>query len=333
MSQRAVVGTIGEGLLEVGIDPALAPEHLGRGFGGDAANVAVMAAGMGAEVRVLTRVGEDTAGRLLLDFWRARGVDVSFVGVDPTAPTGLYVNESSPGGDHQFSYHRSGSAASLLNADDLSGEFLEGLDVLHVTGITLAISASAAYAAEAAIERARAAGVAVSFAVNYRPQLAPDRDRLAAVARHADVVFVSTEDARGLLGVTSPAEITAALGSHEGELVITDGHDSALLLSGVDEVRVAPPPVLVVDTAGAGDALAGAYLAGRFGGSDPSRALVLGVAAGALSCRGTGCARTYPPGAEVVACARALADGEPVARTLGRATRARRRASSSRGPS
>jgi 2-dehydro-3-deoxygluconokinase len=308
-----VVGALGEGLLEVGMDPTLAEDSLGRGFGGDAANVTVMAARLGARARLLTRVGDDAAGRMLMTFWRAAGIDLSAVAVDPGAPTGLYVNEREAGGAHHFSYHRTGSAASLLGPRHASRRALRGLDVLHLTGITLAISESAAAAAELAAERARAAGVAVSFAVNFRAQLNPDRDRLIALARAADVLFLSVEDARSLLGVERVEDVAGALGSQPGEVVMTHGAEPAVLLSGRELHGVTPPPVSAIDTAGAGDALAGAYLATRFGGAGPRVALAYGVVAGALSCRGTGCARSYPSAREVAAVTLALGDGGRVA--------------------
>ena len=81
--------------------------------------------------------------------------------------------------------------------------------------------------------------------------------------------------------------------------MLTHGPDAGTLLVGDELHTVAPPPVEVLDTAGAGDAVAGAYLATRFAGADPRTALAHGVVAAALSCRGEGCARSYPSGEEV----------------------------------
>jgi len=300
------IGTLGEGLLEVGVFPALPEEFLGRGYGGDASNVAVMSARLGARARLITRLGDDAAGRLLFEFWQAAGVDTASVEVEAGAATGLYLNERRSDGGHTFSYHRAGSAASHISPADVEGLPVEELDVLHVSGITLAISASAAATADLAVRRARAAGVPVSFAVNFRSQLDPDRGRLAAIARSADILFISDDDAEALFGVRAPGELLDALGLRRGETVITRGPDPAWAVTAEGVVKLAPPRVEVVDTAGAGDALAGAYLATRLGGADPRGALAHGVAAAALSCRSSGCAGSYPSAAEVGAAAALL---------------------------
>ncbi|MDO8211229.1 sugar kinase [Conexibacter sp. CPCC 206217] len=297
--RTARIATLGEGLLEVGVHPNLGDDVLARGYGGDAANVAVMAARLGASTRLLTRVGDDAAGRLLLDFWGRAGVDLQHVARDAEAPTGLYVNEVDDAGRHQFSFHRAGSAASLLGPADVRDEWFEQLDVLHATGIGLSISATAADAVELAVERARTAGAAISFTVNFRPQLRPDRERLKALARRADVLFLSIEDGRSLLGETDVVEMVAALDAPGAEVIVTQGEEPAWLFAGGESFSIAPPPVLLVDAAGAGDALAGTYLARRYSGAAPAAALTAGVAASSLSCQASGCALGYPTAADV----------------------------------
>jgi 2-dehydro-3-deoxygluconokinase len=309
----ALVGTLGEGLLEIGVDPSLTKDCLGRGFGGDAANVAVMAARMGAGSRLLTRVGDDAAGRMLTGFWSECGIDLSCVGVDRGAPTGLYVNERDEHGAHRFSYHRTGSAASRLAPRHAARRFLRGLDVLHVTGITLSISASAADAVTTTVTRARSAGVAVSFSVNHRAALSPDRRLLVRTARAADIVFLSVEDAIALLGVDRIEDVALALAGGPSEIVMTHGSGPATLLSGHSLFTLTPPVVEAVDAAGAGDALAGAYLASRFAGLDERASLAFGVTAAALSVRGAGCARSYPLRHEVLTALNTLGEGAGVA--------------------
>lgn len=273
---------VGEGLFEIGLDG----ETLGAGYGGDAPNAAVMAALAGADARLGGRVGDDAFGRMLLAFWQERGVDTRFVRVDETAPTGIYVNETTEAG-HRFDYHRTGSAGSRLAPEDVSEELLADVATVHLTGITLTVSPAAA---RAALDRAPR----VSFAVNHRPRLAPDPAALLAAARAAQIVFVSDEEGEALLGEREPERIAAALGGEAEELVVTSGARGAAVLAGGAWSEVEAPPVEVVDAAGAGDALAGCYLAERVRGSEPAAALRTAVAAASLSCRSRGCAASYP---------------------------------------
>ncbi|MCC6830284.1 MAG: sugar kinase [Thermoleophilia bacterium] len=293
------LGAIGEGLLELGFpdtgDPAAPPAV---GFGGDAANVCVMAARLGVPARLLGRVGDDGPGRRLLEFWRAAGVELDQVATDPGAPTGLYLNEPGPDGGHRFVYHRRGSAGSRLEPGDVRDGFLAGLGVLVVTGVTLAVSASSASTARAAVRRARAAGVDVACVVNHRPALGGDPRALAALAAAADVVVASREDMESLFGAGDEESVRARL-PRVRELVLTDGGAPATVRSSAGSGAVHVPRAEVVNAAGAGDALAGAYLASRLTGRRPLEALAWGVAASALSVRAAGCAASYPSAASV----------------------------------
>ena len=289
----SVLGVVGEGLIELGLEPS--PDAtVTLGFGGDACNTAVMAARLGCGARIGGRVGADALGRRLLVFWEQEGVDVANVVVDRGGPTGIYVNERGSEGFHRFDYHRSLSAGSRLAPRDLGDAFFEGLGALHVTGITLAVSTTSEEAAWDAIRRARRRGLLVSLAVNHRPALGGDVERLAEAAGEADVVFLSEEEAE-LVGMPEA-----------GEVVLTRGAAGAVLRSRDGEVRVTAPAVGVVDAAGAGDALAGAYLAARLAGHDAGDALRRGVAAASLSCRARGCGLSYPRGDEVEATIRSL---------------------------
>ena len=166
---------VGEGLAELRVEPkgtaTLSP-------GGDVANVAVMAAHMGTRSRLHSRVGADALGAFLLGAWERAGVDVGAVRRDPRAPTGLYVNEAIPGDSHRYTYWRSGSAGSHLEPGDLDRGFPGDAAITVVSGITLAISDSAAAAAESAMERARSKVAASPSSSTTAPPSAP---RLSAL--------------------------------------------------------------------------------------------------------------------------------------------------------
>ncbi len=287
-----LIGAIGEGLFEVGIDPDDSFSPLRRGYGGDVANALVMAARMGAATRLCARVGDDAAGRELLGFWTAEGLDVRYVGIETDAATGLYVNEAT-GDGHLFRYYRQASAGARVDLSDLRGGFLKGLRALHVTGVSLSISASAAAAAEAAVQQARRAGAIISYSVNHRPMLHPDDERLLALARSADVLFISAEEARPLIDVDTAQSIHSALG-RSGETIVTHGALGATLVSSELSLGLPAIAVDVVDATGAGDALAGSYLATRLQGGSAAHSLAAGIAAASLSCRRFGAAASYP---------------------------------------
>ncbi len=296
-ASRPLIGAIGEGLFEVGIDPDDPSAPLRRGYGGDVANALVMAARMGAATRLCTRVGDDATGRELLAFWTAEGLDTRYVAVTADATTGMYINEAASDG-HRFRYYRHASAGARMDPSDLDGGFLTGLRALHVTGVSLSISASAAAAAEAAVVRARHAGALISYSVNHRPTLHPDTGRLLELARSADVLFISAEEARPIIDADTAEGIHAALG-RSGETIVTHGADGATLVSAGLTLRLPAVDVDVVDATGAGDALAGSYLAGRLQGGSATDCLTAAITAASLSCTRFGAAAAYPSRADV----------------------------------
>ncbi len=290
-----VLATIGEGLAELELDdddrdPGC---QLRVAPGGDAANIAVMAARLGAPARLGGRIGADFFGDWLRSFWHGTGVDVDTLHVDPQAPTGLYLNSRSADGNHSFSYWRSGSAGSRLTPRDLDDRFFRDVGILAVTGIGIAVSASSADAVRTAVTRAKLTGIPVACVLNYRAALGGDPAVLAALARRANIVIGSCEDADAVFGESDP--IALSRGPLTGiEIVVSAGEDDACAVVDGRVIRQRVPSMTVVNAAGAGDALAGAYLARRLCGRPVEEALAWGVAASACSVTQAGCARSYP---------------------------------------
>jgi 2-dehydro-3-deoxygluconokinase len=227
--------------------------------GGAESNVAAHVASFGHRARWFSRLGDDALGRRVVRQLTARGVDVSSVVLDAAHPTGVYFKDPGQG----VLYYRAGSAASHLSAADVAGVDLRDVAILHVSGITAAISDSAAAFLDAVIDRARAAGVRVSFDVNHRAALwapAVAREPLAVLARRADVVFVGRDEAQNLWGTTDAASVRT-LFPEAGELVVKDGDVGATVFTAERTVFERALTVEVVEAVGAGDAFAGGYLA------------------------------------------------------------------------
>jgi len=262
-----------------------------QGFGGDVSNAAVAAARQGARSGVATRLGDDGFGRLLREMWEAEGVDAGAVETDPDAPTGLYFVRHGPEG-HEFEYRRAGSAASRLAPGTLPRAAVEAADILHLSGITQAISESARAASVAAMEAARAVGTRISYDPNLRLALWPLEEArpviLDALSR-ADIALPGLDDARALLDLDDPREIVAALRARGPEIVaLTLGKEGVLLGADGEISHVPGREVTAVDATGAGDCFDGAFLARLCAGDTPLEAARYAAAAASLSTTGHG---------------------------------------------
>ncbi len=294
---------LGEPLCEFNQTATGDPRYL-FGHGGDTSNVAIAAARSGARTAYAGAVGDDMFGRSLRDLWRAEGVDASAVKVDPAAPTGVYVVTHGEAG-HEFSYLRAGSAAARLGPADLPEAAIRAARVLHVSGISQGISASACDLVVAAISTARAAGVTVSYDTNYRPRLWPlERARAVtnAAMRLADIALPGLDDARALTGRDTPDAI-ADFYLEGGSRIVALTLGRAGVLVATPERREQVPSIAVdaVDATGAGDCFDGAFLAEWTRCGDPFRAARYGAAAAALSTTGYGAVAPLPRRAEVEA--------------------------------
>lgn len=292
---------IGEPLLEFNQQPG--GSYL-PGHGGDTSNCAIAAARQGARVGYFTHLGADPFGRSFLDLWAAEGVDASTVRQRADGHTGIYFVTHGPDG-HAFSYFRAGSASSRMTPADLPRAAIEGAKVLHVSGISQAISDSAADAVFAAIEIARAAGVQVSYDTNLRLKLWPlDRARAvihAAMAR-CDIALPGLEDARALTGLQAPEAIADFyLGLGAGIVALTLGAEGTLVATPQQRARIPGRRVAAVDATAAGDTFDGAFLARLVAGEDPFAAARYANAAAALSTLGYGAVAPMPRRAEVEA--------------------------------
>lgn len=272
--------------------PDIGPIEFARefryGIGGAESNVAIGAARLGASVTWIGRLGCDATGDLVERRLRAEGVRVH--AIREGGFTGLMVRYQRVAGHISVDYHRAGSAAARLCSGDIPDDVLAGAAILHVTGITPALSESARQAVFDAADRARGLGLTICLDVNYRAKLwepAAAGPVLRALAARADILLAGPGEARLLLvdeqaGV-GPAMLThlAALGPHE--VIVKDGaRGCAALIEGASFTLPALP-VPVVDPVGAGDAFAAGYLAGWLAGESAGGRLHTAVTAGAFA--------------------------------------------------
>ena len=230
-------------------------------IGGAESNVACALARLGVPARWIGRVGDDRFGRLVVETLAGHGVDVSEIEIDGGRPTGLYVKEFTASGT-RMRYYRSGSAASAMSPAMAGRPAVRDAPVLHLSGITAALSDSCAALLETLVNFPQR-GRTVSFDINWRPALWTGREpgMLLRLAQRADLVFVGTDEAEELWGVGDPDQIRRLI-SAPRTLVVKRGADGAVAFEGGETVRVGALPVDVVEATGAGDAFAAGYLAG-----------------------------------------------------------------------
>ena len=153
-------------------------------FAGAESNLCIALTRLGHRARFISRVGNDPLGRRIRLGLEGEGVDCAALRVDAGAPTGVFFRENLPDGQRRVYYYRGGSAASRLDPGDLSEDLFAGARVVHLTGVTPALSATCAAACQRAIDLARKVGALVSFDPNFRPRLwdAEFCERVAAAA-------------------------------------------------------------------------------------------------------------------------------------------------------
>ena len=310
----AHIATFGEIMLRLsppGRERLFQSPRLGATFGGAEANVAVSLALLGHRSRWISVVPANPAGEAALGELRRHGVDVGAV-VRAGRRLGIYFAET--GADARPSrvvYDREGSGLAEAKPGDIDwARALDGMAWLHVSGITPAVSASAAALTLEAIRAARAKGLTVSIDLNYRAKLwkygRPAPEVMRELAGQASLVIGNEEDCQKALGIAGPdpgrgtveaaayekltAEVMAAFPAVDRVAVTlreSRGADwnvwSAVMRTRRAFLRGPSYDIrTVVDRIGTGDAFAAGLIHGLAGGQEDAAALDFAVAAAAL---------------------------------------------------
>ena len=257
--------------------------------GGSESNVAVGLARLGRRVAWVSRLTDNALGRKVATAIRAQGVDTSHVVWTQQDRIGTYyVEEGSAPRGSTVIYDRAGSAMSHMQPHEFPQGVFQSEGVFFVSGITLAISETAAQTALAAAQQAKSAGWRVSFDVNYRatlwePPIAAKT--CTSLIEQADMVFIAHRDAVTLYSApTDPDEAVAYMASRfpNGVLTLTLGSQGAIChnpSSGIH--RCAAFPAQGRGRVGGGDAFVAGFLSTYIETQQVDDALAWGTAAAA----------------------------------------------------
>ena len=258
---RFDVLAVGESMLTLYREPDAAAGAFAWDVCGAESNVARYCAALGLNSGWVSRLGTGMAGSLVHDAVAGGGVDTSLVELCEDAPTGLMLRDS-PERNQRVQYYRRGSAASLMSPEVVSVEACLDARVVHLTGITPALSEGCRRLVTAVLSEPSDA--LRSFDLNWRPALWPEgppSESFLEIANLADIVFVGLDEASAVWGMSDPAEIRSAV-AQPRMLVVKDGASGVhTFANGVAhfEPSLRGP---IVGLRGAGDAFAAGFLYG-----------------------------------------------------------------------
>jgi len=246
--------------------PVATSAVLHHSIAGAESNLAIGLSRLGRSVGFLSRVGDDPFGQAIRTTLAGEGVGVAKLAIDPSAPTGIVVRQPGRSGEPSVFYHRRGSAASQLDEGDIDANWLEGVRLLALTGITPALSSGCRRAVFAAIELAHELKIPITFDPNIRFKLWGDRHTarrvIGDIASRCDVVTPGAAEASFLTDTDDAIEAGRRLVVGRTELVAVKlGPTGSVAIS--DSVVVSAPAskvLNVVDPIGAGDAWAAGFV-------------------------------------------------------------------------
>ncbi len=280
-----------------GLDQSVEAVDIYTGGGGSAANFAVAITRMGHRARFLGSVGDDVMGDIILKELAGEGVDVSFVKRIKGVRSGVVVVIVQPDGGKRMIAYRGANMG--LSPDDINELSLGGVDHVHVASgrVELILKAK---------EVAKKLGKTIS--VDGGTALA--RKGLEVVSKAlsgVDVIFMNQAEAKLL---ASSADHRAAVdviarNISAKEVVVTLGDKGAMAVSDGEFIYVDAFRLQPVDTTGAGDTFAAAYVAARLAGFSLYERLLFANAAASIKVTRPG-ARSSPRFAEVAEFLRSL---------------------------
>ena len=235
--------------------------------GGSELNVAVLAARLGLSSRWVSRLPDNTLGRMIGARARDQGVD-AHVAWTADARTGLYFVELDAGSRaRNLLYDRAGSAISRVTPGSIDwAAVFAGARWYHVSGITPALSDGAAQVTAESLVAAKRAGLTVSYDLNYRAKLWNTKQARAVqepLMEHVDLLIASEEDARVIFGAESAESLAKQF--EIGAVAITLRDKTLAAIIAADGKTYSAPrfQVETVDPIGAGDAFCGGLIVSR----------------------------------------------------------------------
>jgi 2-dehydro-3-deoxygluconokinase len=267
MKSRFGVMTIGDAMITMNPlikGPLRYVPHFERKVGGAELNFAIGCARLGLPSKWVSRLGKDEFGRFIYNFVRGEGVDVSDVKFVEGYPTSINFKEIREDGSGKTFYYRFNSPILTLEPDDLTEAMFENIEIIHLSGVYLAISPKNKQMAERMIQMAKAKGIKISFDPNIRLKLwsiEEARSTFFELFHSVDILLTGREEISMILNDDRESAFEAFAETYNiEELVIKDGGNGSKLYTNHRWYEQEAFPINVVDTVGAGDGFDAGYI-------------------------------------------------------------------------
>lgn len=283
---RKKIATIGDAMIVFNpskTGPLRFVPSFDRSVGGAELNFAIGVSRLGLESKWISCLGNDEFGTHVFNFARGEGIDVSQVNRTEKYPTSIYFKEISESGTGKSFYYRQPSPLLDLTVDSIGNNILDDVDLLHISGVYLAVSSHNIDVAVKLMEIAKQMGIPITFDPNLRLKLW--RIEEAKLAYEQVYPFVShlltgDEEFELLFGRQS---VEAVLQQYDfKEIVIKKGANGAAVTSASQHVERNAYTIQSVDSVGAGDAFDSAYVYGLLNHFDIEERLRFANGSGAL---------------------------------------------------
>jgi len=270
MSTLPTAVIVGAGIVDVVTGPvdlssaessSFPAEKTALGFGGDALNEATILARIGVPVRLVSKVGRDVAGGLVIDHCTGAGIDVCYLRRESDVDTGINIVLVDKSGERRFIPSSSGSLRKLALPDVDYSVFKDTKLMCLASAFVSPLLTPDDMAALCGEAKSRGLITCADFTTPKRGEThAAIKDMLARL----DYVFPNHAEAAAITGFTEPRDIANAfLSCGVGNVVIKLGSEGCYIANGQTE-KIVPAlrGITPLDTTGAGDSFAAGFLWG-----------------------------------------------------------------------
>ncbi|PIC74677.1 sugar kinase [Sporosarcina sp. P17b] len=289
MTKNFNVLTIGDAMITmdpITKGPMRFVTHFERKMGGAELNFAIGCSRLGLNSKWISRLGQDEFGKVIYNFARGEGIDVTDVDFVEGYTTSVNFKEVRESGEGKTFYYRQQSPVLTLRVEDINEKLLDSIDLLHITGVFLAIDPQNLTIAKRLITLANEKNIPVSFDPNIRLKLWTIEEARKAyfeIFQQIDILLTGLDEIQLILEDSSEATLVKLANEFNiKDLVIKDSSAGSRLYRNGEWFTSPAFQVPVIDTVGAGDGFDAGYVYSYLNNLEPNEALRFANGVGAL---------------------------------------------------